>query len=152
MSLESLQRLDVWRKATAFAVEINREVLPLLPPEEKWAMAQQLRRASQCIPANIAEGNGRYYYQDNIRFCYIARGSLQETISFLSLAFELDYLPKELFDKLFDHGNDISRLINGYTAYLKKSKQGANDPGAQHSIKEPPDYYQIDYEEETSEE
>jgi four helix bundle protein len=96
MSSKSLEKLDAWRKAKAFVVAVYGEVLPLLPPEEKWGLVQQIRRSAVSVPANIAEGHGRYYYQDNIRFCYIARGSLEETISHLSLAYDLAYLPAEV--------------------------------------------------------
>ncbi len=64
-------------------VNVTERLFLLLPPEEKWAMTQQIRRCTQSIPANIAEGYGRYYYQDNVRFCYNARGSLAETLSHL---------------------------------------------------------------------
>lgn len=136
MSLEGLERLDVWRKAKDFAVRVYREALPHLPPEEKWGMNQQLRRAAQSISANIAEGQGRFYYQENVRFCYIARGSLEETVSLLSLAYELDYIPKQTFAELVKDSNDLSKLVNGYIAYLKRAKQGAEEPGANRTIRE----------------
>ena len=100
MSIQGLQRLEVWRRSKDFALRIYREVLPLLPPEEKWALNQQLRRSSVSISANIAEGYGRYYYQDNVRFCYNARGSLEETLSQIVLCHEMGYMPAPLFQKL----------------------------------------------------
>jgi four helix bundle protein len=118
--------------------------LPLLPPEEKWALNQQLRRSAASIPANIAEGHGRYYYQDNVRFCYYARGSLEETLSHVVLSHELGYIPDVLFDSLSVDGDDLNRLINGYIAYLKRSKQGASEPGATHAIRELPEPYIVD--------
>lgn len=141
MSLEGLERLDVWRKAKDFAVKVYREVIPHLPPEEKWGMNQQLRRSAQSISANIAEGHGRFYYQENVRFCYIARGSLEETVSMLSLAYELDYLPKQTFEELVKDSNDLSKLLNGYIAYLKRSKHGAEEPGANRNIREDAPHY-----------
>ena len=94
MSLKSLETLETWCKARDFALRIYKEVLPLLPPEEKWNLNQQLRRSSLSIPANIAEGYGRFYYQDNVRFCYNARGSLEETLSHLSIAGEMNLIPQ----------------------------------------------------------
>ena len=75
MRLEGLNRLKVWVRAKEFAVSIYKNVLPLLPSEEKWNLNQQLRRSALSVSANIAEGYGRFYYQDNVRFCYNARGS-----------------------------------------------------------------------------
>ena len=100
MSVQGLERLEVWRKAKEFALAVYREVLPQFPVEEKWALNQQIRRSVQSIPANIAEGYGRYYYQDNVRFCYIARGSLEETLSHLVLAHELNYISTNTYELL----------------------------------------------------
>ena len=136
MSIQGLQRLEVWCRSKDFALRIYREVLPLLPSEEKWALNQQLRRSSVSISANIAEGYGRYYYQDNVRFCYNARGSLEETLSHIVICHEMGYVPASLFQELAGEGEEITRMINGYITYLKKSKQGANEPGAIHVIHE----------------
>jgi four helix bundle protein len=144
MSREGLERLETWCKAKDFALRVYREILPLLPTEEKWGLNQQLRRAAQSIPANIAEGYGRYYYQDNIRFLYIARGSLEETLSHLVLSTELGYLPKPISETLLKDGEEIVRLINGYIAYLKRSRRGDKEPGFSLSIHEIPESYETD--------
>ena len=144
MSIKSLETLEAWKKAKEFALRVYKEVLPLLPSEEKWHLNQQLRRSSNSIPANIAEGYGRFYYQDNIRFCYNARGSLEETLSHLVMCYELKYIPKPLFDSLEQDGEKLTQLINGYIGYLKRSKQGQNEPGASHSVREDPAPYDLE--------
>jgi four helix bundle protein len=141
MSSTGLQRLQVWVKAKDFAVVINRQAIPLLPAEEKWSLANQMRRSAQSIPANIAEGHGRYYYQETIRFCYIARGSLEETISHIILASELGYLPTEIMNDLINRGDEVAKLINGYIEYLKRSRQGENEPGTSPAVHEPVEDY-----------
>src|SRR5215211_7378167 len=141
MSVSGLEKLDVWCKARDFAIRVNKEMLSLLPPEEKWSLTQQIRRSSQSIPANIAEGHGRFYFQDNVRFCYIARGSLEETLSHIVYAQKVGYLADALYESLVSEGEDLNRLINGYIGFLKKTKQGANEPGANYSVRETsPDY------------
>jgi four helix bundle protein len=144
MSVSGLEKLDVWRKARDFAVRIHKEVLPLLPIEEKWALNQQLRRSSQSIPANIAEGHGRFYFQDNVRFCYIARGSLEETLSHIVYAYKVNYLTEAIYKSLAVDGENLNRLINGYIGFLKKSKQGANEPRANYAVREDSSDYTVE--------
>jgi four helix bundle protein len=144
MSVKSLETLEVWKKAKEFALRVYREVLPLLPSEEKWNLNHQLRRASSSVPANIAEGYGRFYFQEIIRFCYIARGSLEETLSHLVMCYELKYIPKPIFDSLEQDGEKLTQLINGYISYLKRSKQGQNEPEANHAVREDLASYDVD--------
>jgi len=134
MSISGLEKLDVWCKARDFAVRVNKEILQLLPSEEKWSLNQQLRRSSQSIPANIAEGHGRFYFQDNVRFCYIARGSLEETLSHIVYGYKVGYIPETLYRNFSSDGENLNRLINGYIGFLKKSKQGANEPSANYMV------------------
>ena len=136
MSVQGLKRLQVWVRAKDFALTIYRRVLPLLPAEEKWNLNQQIRRSSLSVSANIAEGYGRFYYQDNVRFCYNARGSLEETLSHLVFAFEADFIPETLYKELEQEGEEIDKMLNGYIGYLKKSKKGANEPGANYATRE----------------
>ncbi len=144
MSVSGLEKLDVWCKARDFAVRVNKELLVLLPPEEKWTLNQQLRRSSQSIPANIAEGHGRFYFQDNVRFCYIARGSLEETLSHIVYAYKVGYVSESVYKSFEIDGENLNRLINGYISFLKRSKQGANEPGANYSVHEVSPIYPIE--------
>jgi len=144
MSIKSLESLETWCKSKGFSLRVYREILLCLPPEEKWNLNQQLRRSSLSIPANIAEGYGRFYYQDNVRFCYIARGSLEETLSHLVIAHEMKFISKSLFDSLEQDGEKLTQLINGYVGYLKRSKQGQNEPGASYATREDVALYNLD--------
>jgi four helix bundle protein len=144
MSIQGLKKLQVWVRAKDYAVKVYKQVLPLLPPEEKWNLNQQLRRSSLSVSVNIAEGYGRFYYQDNVRFCYNARGSLEETLSHLIFCFEVDFIPETLYKEFETEGEEIEKMLNGYIAFLKKSKQGENEPGANYKIREDAEPYEIE--------
>ncbi|HEY2979641.1 MAG TPA: four helix bundle protein [Anaerolineales bacterium] len=141
---KGLETLQVWQRAVAFATEICRNTLPRFPAHEKWSLTDQLRRSAQSVPANIAEGYGRYSFQESVRFCYIARGSLEETFSHLVLAHRLGYLNDETFKKLNEQIQDLKRMLNGYISFLKASKRGASEPGANHFTREEPALYLAD--------
>jgi len=130
MTEQSFETLKVWQKAHAFMLEIHRQLLPFLPKEEKYGLSDQIRRSSKSVGANIAEGSGRFYYMDNVRFCYQARGSLDETINHIKTARNLGFCEKDLYDELREQAEGIRRMLNGYIAWLKTQKTGAKEPGA----------------------
>jgi four helix bundle protein len=146
-SEKGLETLLVWQRSLAFATEVCLGTLPLLPAQEKFALIDQLRRSAQSIPANIAEGYGRFYYQESIRFCYIARGSLEETFSHLKLAHNLNYLNDNVYNSLNSEIQELRRMLNGYIIFLKNSKRGASEPGANLSVREFPTPYFSDSDE-----
>lgn len=115
-----------------------------MPPTEKYNLADQLKRAAVSIPANIAEGHGRYYYQDNVRFCYIARGSLTEIQSHFLLAKEMGFISLQVYASATNEAEAVAKAINGWIAYLKKSKIGANEPGSPRVVREDQPEYNID--------
>ena len=144
---KGLETLQAWQRCMSFAVRVCREILPSLPTQEKWSLVDQLRRSVQSIPANIAEGYGRFYYQESIRYCYIARGSLEETLSHITLARRLNYFNDETFQSLSNELQEIRRMLNGYISFLKTSKRGADEPGASLAVREVQSSYPIDYSE-----
>jgi len=148
MSIHSLKKLQVWVRAKDFGINIYKQTLPLLPAEEKWNLNQQLRRSSLSISANIAEGHGRFYYQDNVRFCYNARGSLEETLSHLIFCFEVGFIPESLYKEFETEGEEIEKMLNGYISFLKKSKQGENEPGANRVVREESETYDVQHNED----
>jgi four helix bundle protein len=127
---KGLETLQVWQRSLGFAKMVCKVILPQLPSQEKWALMEQTRRSVQSIPANIAEGHGRYYFQESVRFCYIARGSLEESFSHLALAYKLEYLSDETYKSLSAEIQELRRMLNGYISFLKESKRGMGEPGA----------------------
>lgn len=118
----SFETLECWKKA----VELRKELKPLiksLPPEEKYQLRSQLIRAIRSVTANVAEGAGRFYYQENMAFCRKSRGSLFEIKDHLILAEEDEYINKEDLAKYAHKIEECASLINGYINYLKKKKE-----------------------------
>lgn len=70
------------------------------PPEEKWILVSQIRRAINSVYLNLAEGSARRSYKDFARFITIAMGSLVETHAGLKLFFRRGYLEKEEIEKI----------------------------------------------------
>lgn len=134
---KGLESLKVWHKARELMVTVHKRVVPRLPPEEKWDLAKQIRRSSKSVAANIAEGHGRYYYQQGVFFCYIARGSLDETINHLVTAFELEYISEDLYREVRAMADETRRMLNGYILYLKQCRQGETEPGSQLAASDP---------------
>ena len=93
------RRLEVYQNAKQLAIDIH-ELLKKFPQSERFALADQLNRASTSVLFNIAEGFGRFSNNDRIRFLDIANGSLMETSSELELALSFKYITDEEFDIL----------------------------------------------------
>jgi four helix bundle protein len=124
-----LEKLEIWLKARGLVVRIYREAIPQLPPEERWGIADQLRRASVSVVANIAEGYGRYYFRERVRFCYLARGSLEEVATLLVVATDLGYLNAETAGSLRGIVRTLTRQVNAYIQFLRR--QPGNESGRQ---------------------
>ena len=95
-----------------------------LPSKERYDLASQVRRSSKSVMANIAEGYGRYRYVDSLRFYYIARGSLDETINHVITAHDLAYVNDARFRELYNLGREAERTLNGYIGYVRTLKTG----------------------------
>lgn len=139
MNEKGFEGLKVWQKAHALMLDIHKKLVPQIlknNPDERFDLVSQIRRSSKSVPANIAEGHGRFYYGDNIRFCYNARGSLDETVSHLRAAIDLEYCPNDLYEKLRAQAEEIRKMLNGYIEWLKEKKIGEKEPGANLHIRE----------------
>lgn len=83
--------LEAWRKCREIRVIIW-NLCKNFPNEEKFRLADQMIRASRSSTANIAEGYGRFHFQENIQFCRQSRGSLFELIDHVLVARECEYI------------------------------------------------------------
>lgn len=119
---QNFTELNVWKEARGFQLYIF-NLSKSFPPEEKFKLLDQIIRASRSIGANIAEGHGRFHFQEQIQFCRQARGSLSEVLNHIDTAFDCSYLTKEQVIELECKYELLLKLINGYIFYLKNQKQ-----------------------------
>jgi len=113
--VQSYRDLIVWNKAMDLVVEVYR-ISGLFPASERWRLIDQISRAVVSVPANIAEGQGRATSKDFAQFLAIARGSLNETETYLMLAVRLGYLSTEKIDPVLALLTEVSKMLGGLRA------------------------------------
>jgi four helix bundle protein len=121
-SLKSFEELACWKEARILRNFVKDHIIPKLPSSEKFELVSQIRRSSRSVGNNIAEGFGRFHYQENIQFCRIARGSLNETLDHAIIAFDENYISEKVLQGLRDVHDKTQKILNGYIKYLKDSK------------------------------
>lgn len=116
---KSFTELEVWKLSHELRLKINL-LIKYLPNY----LANQIIRSACSVGANIAEGHGRFHFQENIQFCRQARGSLEETKDHLLFIKDAKFIKKPgSIEHLITLCEQIKPLLNGYIAYLKKQKQ-----------------------------
>lgn len=122
--MQDYHQLEIWHRAMAYAVDIDRFSAEL-PDGERYNLNSQLRRAATSVPLNIAEGSGCSTDGEFARFLGFAYRSLKEVVTCLELVQRLyPAMPPETSQKLIDEGNQISRMTNTFIQRLKPPEQG----------------------------
>lgn len=119
--MASFTELETWKYARKIRILIS-DLAKKFPVEEKFRLTDQIIRSSRSIGNNLAEGHGRFHYQDNIRFCIMARGSLTETLDHLIVALDERIITEEILQSFQLEYESCLKLINGYIQYLKNKK------------------------------
>lgn len=119
--MNSFEELEVWKSARELRIAISKTA-KTFPIEEKYRLVDQILRSSRSVTANIAEGFGRFHYQENIQFCRQARGSLTETLEHLICASDEGLINQKVFETFKNMIRDCMKVLNGYIAYLIKAK------------------------------
>ena len=105
------------------------EVTRTFPAEEKYVLVPQLRRAAISVTANLAEGFGRYSYQEHVQFCRHSRGSAMEVRDHLIAALDAGYLTQERWEELDGLARRVIQVLNGYIrATRERLKASAAKP------------------------
>jgi len=108
--MQNYKELKVWAKVHEFTLKVY-EVTKQFPQEEIYGMTSQLWRAASSIPANIAEGCGKFTSQDFARYLNIALGSANESEYFILLSKDLKFIS-------LDDYTIINQIINEIKAML----------------------------------
>ncbi len=105
-------KLEVYKSSREFALECYK-LTRILPDEEKYAMASQIRRAALSVHLNIAEGSSRKSEVERKRYYEIARGSVIEIDAALDVANDLNYLKNFDTEKLGASMVKMFKLLSG---------------------------------------
>ncbi len=122
MILTSFTDLDVYKECRILRKNVSSLVKTHFPSEEKFKLTDQILRSSRSVTASIAEGYGRFHYQENIQFCRISRGSLSETFEHLITAFDEKFISAEELKEFKIQIDKCNKVLNGYINYLYKAK------------------------------
>src|SRR5438874_2304866 len=142
----TFEDLEVYQVAREFRKAMYR-IARRLPDIEKFALANQIRRAAVSLTNNIAEAHGRYHYLDQIKFLRQSRGSLQELIDDLNVCTDEQYLPAGEVALLKQEGWGVRQLIDRHVRYLRDQK---NSMGAAFVRETSPTYHDIEQVEDDS--
>lgn len=115
-------KLRIWQKAHELTLKIYK-ITAKFPAEEKYGLVSQLRRAAVSVELCIAEGHGRYYYAETVRFLLDAKGSIFEVQDGLLIAKDLKYPEHETYDQVIEDYLNLTKQINRYIAYKRKLKE-----------------------------
>jgi four helix bundle protein len=110
----------VWRNAVDIAVDIY-GITASFPVEEKYHLASQMRDAAVSIPSNVAEGEGRWWFRDRLRFLGDARGSLYELDTQVAIGGRVGYIPNHM--SIRERLEEEARLINGTIRHLTQQSR-----------------------------
>jgi four helix bundle protein len=116
-SVQSHRDLVVWQKAMDLAVEVYR-LSACFPQDERFRLVSQIARAVSSVPANIAEGHARGSRKEYANFLAIAKGSLMETETFLTLAVRLNYLTQPQTSSAQQLITEVSKMMTSIRARL----------------------------------
>ena len=105
------KELVAWQKAMLLTEEVYR-LVRRLPPEERFDLSGQMRRAAISVPSNIAEGYGRESRNDYIHFLKIARGSLYELETQLIICVRLGFFRQQEVRNAFALRDEIGKMLN----------------------------------------
>ena len=121
--VKSFRDLRIWQRAMDLVPAVYK-LLDKLPREEKYGLAEQVRRAVVSVPANIAEGHARKHTKEFLQHLSIARGSLAELLTLLLVAERLNYLAAEDVTRIEQQIADLAMPMNGLIRRLQARAQG----------------------------
>ncbi|MBU3666769.1 MAG: four helix bundle protein [Chthoniobacterales bacterium] len=114
----NFEKLDVWQRAQDLAAFIY-DITAKFPPDERFGLSSQMRRAAISVSSNIAEGSSRSSRQDFARFVELAVGSLYELVSQGFIARKQEFIAEQDFQKLYAESDELIRMFSGLRKHLR---------------------------------
>jgi len=113
------KELKVWQKAVSFATKVIRAIDDFDTPRKHYRLIEQLEAACTSVAMNIAEGKGRQTTKEFFQYLYIARGSLFEVITLLTIFQNLNWVTPEKASDFQKDAEEITKMLNAMIKAMK---------------------------------
>ncbi len=117
------ENLEIWQRSIKWASQIISTIECIDTERKHYRLMEQLEAAATSVPANIAEGKGRFSKKEFAQFLYIARGSLYETTTLIEIMRNQGWIGESAVASIKNEGIEIAKMINSMISFLKKSPQ-----------------------------
>lgn len=111
--IKSFRDLQVWQKAHELVLHIYR-LTRKFPPEEKYGLVSQMRRAVLSIATNIVEGFRRISVKESLRFYDISNASLEELRYEVLVSCDLNYITETELRTVNEKLEEVSKMLNSW--------------------------------------
>ena len=126
--MQSVRELKIWQKAMDL-VETCYKFSATLPADERFGLTSQIRRAATSVPANIAEGFGRWNTREFGRYLAIACGSVRELETHVIIAQRLGFAPQGSAEQVLRATDELASML------FRMRERVMNNTGASESAK-----------------
>lgn len=120
-TIRSFRDLEAWNESRVLRQTAYRLARRL--PKEERSLQEQIKRSAVSVTANIAEGYGRFHYQENIQFCRQARGSACELLDHMTTMLDEGLVLAVEYKEFEGQVERVLKLPNGYIRMLANSKK-----------------------------
>ena len=107
------QDLKIWQKGFEIT-NLTYDLIDEFPKEERFALADQMRRSAVSIPSNIAEGYVRASQKELLHFLYISFGSAAELETQVLIAESRKYGDPKKIERLKELISEEMKMLNGF--------------------------------------
>lgn len=111
--------MPVWQKSFMLLIEVYKQI-KLFPPDERFALTDDFKRAANSVVHNLAEGYGRFEARDKSRFYKISRGSAFEAMSQILVAESQCYINADIASNLITRYKEVIEELNALIYSLEK--------------------------------
>lgn len=117
--MRDYKKVEVWKKAHLLTKRVYKEILPIMPVEERLALTDQLRRSTYSIPLNIVEGCGKNTDKDFARYLDNALGSAHEVEYTCFLIYDVGFISKEIYENIIKDVFEVKAMLIGFIKFLR---------------------------------
>ncbi len=122
MKILRFEEIKAWQEARKLVSLVYDAIKSNASFKKDFRLASQMQGAAVSSMANIAEGFARRSNKEFVQYLFISKSSAAEVQSHIYVALDQEYLDQDMFTKIYDKAEEVSKLDSGFIKYLKGNK------------------------------